>query len=370
MSNKKPIKIAHVAGALTPGGVESVIYNYFSHIDRRKYELYYICYNPAEPQMRRKFEELGFHICEVPQKKKHFFKSCTAVYRILKENKIQIVHSHMTLMCFITNILGKLAGAKVLISHSHLALQDSGLKRLFHDLCKLLSRITATDYFACGTDAAMYLFGTHNRKKKVHILYNAIDLEVFRADKMAGKMIREEFCLGDGPVLGHVGRFTEQKNHRFLLDIFEEFLKIFPGAKLLLAGDGPLMKEIRKYASRLPEGSVIFMGNRQDVHKILQAMDIFVFPSLYEGLPVVLLEAQAESLAILASDTVDMRVDVTDGIDFMSLNESASCWAKRIKYILETGKKTDGRKMENTVYDIRREAGKLDEFYQCAVNRV
>lgn len=367
MEEQKKIKIAHIVGALTAGGVEAVIYNYFSNINRELYELHYITYNPPEPDMKKKFETLGFHIHQVPQKRKHPLRSCLQVYHILKMNQIQIVHSHMTLMCFVTNLLGRAAGAKVLISHSHLALKDSGAKKVIHGLCKLLSRITATNYFACGEDAAEYLFGKKG-KQRAFLLYNAIDLELFSEDQETANAVRQELDLGTGIVIGHVGRFTEQKNHDFLLEIFKKFLCIHPDSKLLLAGNGPELERIMRKAERdFPSKNVRFAGSRQDIYRLLSAMDIFVFPSLYEGLPVVLLEAQAASRAILASDRVDRKTDVTGGICFMSLNESPERWAEKVDEMLKSGIRCYGETMKNGLYDIHKAAGKLDDFYRNAV---
>ena len=367
MEKQEKIRIAHVVGALTAGGVESVIYNYFSNIDRERYELHYITYNPPEPDMKKKFELLGFHIHQVSQKRKHPLKSCVQTYQILKTNQIQIVHSHMTLMCFITNLLGRAAGARVLISHSHLALKDDGVKKILHGLCKWLSRITATDYFACGEDAAAYLFGKKGKKKAV-LLYNAIDLALFSENREAAEDVRRELGLGTGILMGHVGRFTEQKNHGFLLEVFKEFFCMHPDSKLLLAGNGPEMERIREKARKeFPEENICFAGSRQDVHRLLSAMDIFVFPSLYEGLPVVLLEAQAASRAVLVSDRVDRKTDVTGGLCFMSLDESPKRWAEKADEMLKSGIRCDGRAMIHGAYDIHRAAGKLDDFYRNAV---
>ena len=146
-------RIAHIAGGLTTGGVEAVIYNYFSKIDRKDYELYYITYDTPDPAVKKKFEDIGFHVYEVTKKKENLKKSCKEVYTILKENHINIVHSHMTLMSFVTSFLGKLCGIKVRIAHSHLALYPTGIKKPVYAFFKFCTRVTSTDYMACGKKA-------------------------------------------------------------------------------------------------------------------------------------------------------------------------------------------------------------------------
>ena len=214
-------RIAHIAGGLTTGGVEAVIYNYFSKIDRKDYELYYITYDTPDPAVKKKFEDIGFHVYEVTKKKENLKKSCKEVYTILKENHINIVHSHMTLMSFVTSFLGKLCGIKVRIAHSHLALHPTGIKKPVYAFFKFCTRVTSTDYMACGKKAGEYLYGKANMKNgRVRIMNNAIDTEKYAYNEEIRNKKREELQIGDRFCIGHVGRFAEQKNHAYLIRYF------------------------------------------------------------------------------------------------------------------------------------------------------
>lgn len=371
------IRIAHVAGGLTTGGVEAVVYNYFSHMDTDAYELIYISYDTPEPQVRRRFEELGFTVYSVTKKKENLLKSCIEVYGILKKHRVQVVHSHMTLMCFVTNILGRMAGAKALISHSHLVEYHSGVKKLIAGVFKWLDRWTATDWFACGDDAAVYLFGEKAaRSGKVHILNNAIDLSAYRYDAEKARTARELLGAGDAVVIGNVGRFTEQKNQAFALEVFSRFHAMVPESRLLLVGSGPMMEEIQSKAEHMGlSDAVVFTGSDPEPSKYYMAMDAFLFPSTYEGLGIVAVEAQAASLPVLASDVVPRAVVVGDDVEFLSLNEPPEVWAQALDTLVKKHRSSppDGeallRAMRNQHYDIDREVDWLHNYYQSCLRR-
>lgn len=374
-------KIAHIAGGLTTGGVEAVLLNYFSHMDTTEYELHYISYGTPDPLMQKKFEALGFVVHEVPKKKEHFLKSTVAVYRILKENQINIVHSHMTLMSFMTSFLGLLCGVKVRIAHSHLAQYPTGIKKGIYGFFKVLTKITSNVYFACGEQAAVYLYGKKNLQKgNVHIMHNAIDLEKYQPDEGVRKKLRSQLGIENCFCIGNVGRFTEQKNQSYLINAFSLFLKQNPSAKLLLVGEGALLEPAKELAEALQiTDSVLFLGARDDVASFYQAMDLFVLPSLYEGLAVVLVETECAGLPILASDTVTREIDLLKTIQYLPLEESMEQWVVKMKEysgryetLFETRKEQSRQTAEvlkNAGYSIWQEAKKLDGFYTKALER-
>lgn len=372
------IKIAHVAGGLTTGGVEAVIYNYFSHMDSEQYELIYISYDTPEPNVKERFEALGFTIYTVTKKKKNFIKSCWEVFCILKKHHIQIIHSHMTLMCFITNIIGILAGVKVRISHSHLVERPgSKMKEYIYCIFKYLSRVTATDYFTCSRDAGIYLFGKRAYSTgKVHLLNNAFDICAYEYDEALANRVRKENHLENAIVIGNVGRFTEQKNQEFVLDIFKIFHAQCPDSRLLFIGSGPMMKEIQDRVREMHlEEYVIFTGSVTDPEKWYLPMDIFLFPSRYEGLGIAAVEAQAASLPVLASDAVPRGIIVSENVEFLPLTASPDVWATQLKVLLDrrnlprchTHKLTDSLRRHH--YDIKEEAEWLDCFYKKSQKR-
>ena len=362
--------IAHVAGGLTTGGVEAVIYNYFSHMPLEEYELHYLTYTDPNEVEKKRFEDLGFIVHTLPRKKEHFWKAFWAVYRIFKEYHVNIVHSHMTLMSFMTSFIGILTGVKVRVAHSHLAQYPTGIKKYVYAVFKVLSRITSTDWFACGIEAANYLYGEKNVKAgKVTILNNAIDLSRFKVQEEVRVQIREKYGLQDAYCVGHVGRYTEQKNHSFLIDIFEEIARERADARLLLVGEGPLMEQVNeKIAAKNLNDKVIIAGSCTNMHEMYQAMDVMVFPSLYEGLSVALLEAQAMGLEIYVSDTVTPELNLTEGIHYLSLAQSPKEWSSAVLKNAVVGQFHDNKNvLAEKNYDILREAKKLDDFYSMKI---
>lgn len=369
------IKIAHVAGGLTTGGVEAVIYNYFSFMDRDDYELYYISYDRPNEEVKRRFEEAGFHVYEVYKKKEHFFKSCMQVVNILRENRIQIVHSHMTLMCFVTSFLAWMCGIRVRISHSHLAQHIRGPKRWIYGMFKILTRLTASHYIACGREAAVYLYGRKAWEQgKILVMHNAIDTGRFQFCAGTRVQMREQLSLEGRFCVGHVGRFTDQKNHEFLIDIFVEIRKRRADAVLLLLGEGELEGRIRDKVKRLAlEEHVIFAGSTPDIHRFYQAMDVFVMPSLYEGLAVSLVEVQCCGIPVVVADTVTEEIHLAEEYRILSLSDSPQVWADAVCAWERAEEDACGSRrkarhlVEEAGYDITREAQKLDAFYKAAV---
>lgn len=371
------IRIAHVAGGLTTGGVEAVIYNYFSNMPREDYELYYISYDTPNEQVKKRFEDLGFHVYEVCKKKDNFFKSCKQVLDILKENKIQIIHSHMTLMCFVTSILAKLCGVKVCVAHSHLAQDIKGVKKYVYGMFKWLTKVTATDWFACGEEAATYLYGNKNLETgKIVMMHNAIDTQKYAFSMETREETREKLGVQNNFCIGHVGRFTEQKNHMYLLDIMKEIVAIQDNARLFLFGEGPLDAEIREKVEKLSlQDYVVFMGAVTDIERYYPAMDVFLLPSLYEGLAVSLVETQCNGLPVVTSDTVTKEIQLSDEYDVLSLTEDPANWAKAVcRYSngRDNVERLEKRKeayrfIDENGYNIRNEAEKIDKFYKNAL---
>ncbi len=359
--------IAHVAGGLTTGGVEAVLYNYFSNMNLEEYELHYIAYDTPNPVEQEKFEKLGFKVHVVTKKKDNLIKSFREAYSVIKENHINIIHSHMTLMCFVTSFLGMLCGVKVRIAHSHLAQHPTGIKKVIYAFFKLFTRITSTHYYACGEEAGKYLFGKRNMKKgKVRIINNAIDTDKNSYSEEIRKKKREQLQLGEKTCIGNVGRFTEQKNQSFLIDVFREVHKQNENTILVLVGEGPLLDDVKKKVKEYDLlGAVLFLGARSDVNELYQAMDVFALPSLYEGLALVLVEAQCADLPILTSDTVTKEIEITNNMKYLPLNDT-QVWTKELLELCANTTKT--RKDVSEVvrefgYDIKKESEELDLLY-------
>lgn len=364
------IKICHVIGDFVNGGVESVIYNYFSHIDLEQFEVHIIGHGIRVQECADRFATLGFKIHNITPKSVNFFSSLTEMRRIFKEYNFDIIHSHLTEWACVPMFLGWICGVKIRINHSHMAEKPKGIKnRIYYGVRLFLGKLFATDYFACGEDAGRYLFGNCAVDSgKVTILPNAIDSEKYRANPDVRKQMRNKLELADDVmVIGHVGRFFEQKNHAFLIDVFRDYHKINQKSLLLLFGNGILWEAIKKQVQSYGlADAVLFMGVRQDMSDWYQAMDLFVLPSLYEGLPVVGVEAQAIGLPCLFSDQITREIAISSRARFIPINTGTGPWVVAIQ---SCGMSNSAPIVDMDRYNITKNANFLQEFYisRCRV---
>ena len=286
----------------------------------------------------------------------------------------KIVHSHInSLSTFVLNAAKKSCPTR--IAHSHIAITPitlstfvksrqsltNNIKDLIHLMLRKSLRKNATHYFACGEKAAEWMYG-NNPDKEVSVIYNAIDTNKFSYKESVSLRVKEQLNISDSLVIGHVGRFHDQKNHTFIIKIFKELLTKESNAKLVLIGVGDLKEVIEDEATKLNIiNNILFLGARKDINELLQAMDLFLFPSLFEGLPVTLIEAQAAGLKIISSNNVSKEIELTDLVEFVSLDEPATFWADK----LLLAKNYKRQKTQNTLlgYDIGNNASKLQSFY-------
>ena len=329
----EPIRIAQIIGKWLGGGVEAVVMNYYRHIDRSKIQFDFICDEDSTNIPYEEIEKLGGKVIIVPPYQK-VFKYHKALKKVLKDGNYKIVHSHINTLSVFSLYAAKCAGVPVRIAHSHSTTNPKEKrKNLMKQLLRPFSKIFATDYMACSELAGRWLFGNKTFDKgEVYILNNAIELDKFAYNEEYRNKHRKELGISeDTLVIGHVGRFVEQKNHRFLIDIFNEVHKKNNNSVLLLVGQGPLETEIKEKVDKLElTDSVKFLGQRSDVNELYSAMDVFLLPSLYEGLPVVGVEAQATGLLCVLSDDMTKETKVLDSTVFESLNNSAEHWANTI----------------------------------------
>ena len=311
---KKPIIVAQIMGKWVGGGVESVIMNYYRHLDHSKVQFDFICDEDSTRIPYDEIKKLGGRVFIVP-KYQNLPKYLKALEKLFKENQYCIVHSNINTLSVFPLYAAKKAGVPIRISHSHSTSNPKEWKRnLIKNILRPFSKRYATDYFACSELAGRYLFGNKAFDQgEVKIIHNAIDVDKFKFDEVARKKLRKEFGIKDSTVvIGHVGRFVQQKNHTFLVDVFKEYHKKNPDSKLLLVGSGPLEDEIKKKVERLGlKDSVLFLGQRDDINKLYSVMDVFCLPSLYEGLPVVGVEAQAAGLPCVFSDKITNDTVIT-----------------------------------------------------------
>lgn len=366
------IKICHVIGDFINGGVESVIYNYFSHLDLNKFDVHIIGHGITVYDCYKKFVDLGFTIHNITPKRINLLKNLREMNSIIKKYNYDILHSHLTEWACIPMILGFLNNISVRINHSHMAEKPKGIKnKIYYGIRLWLGKIFATDYFACGRDAGIYLFGKKALNNgKVTVLNNAVDVSKFSYNEKIRYDVKKQNKINNNEIIiGHVGRFFEQKNHKFLIKIFKELSLTNDDVRLYLFGDGELLDSIKSYVNELDlSNKVVFMGVRQDIDKWYQVMDAFVLPSLYEGLPVVGIEAQMSGLPCFFSDTITKEILVNKNSKFISLETSASEWAKQINKKLSNFSRNSELEYSDK-YNILKQAEVLEKFYVLRVKK-
>jgi glycosyltransferase involved in cell wall biosynthesis len=302
-------------GRMMNGGIEAYMMNYYRHLDRTKFQIDFVVHGFERGIQDDEIEKLGGKIYRVPVKSKNPLKNYLALKKILKSGEYKIVHSHMDAMSVVPLKIAKKCGVPVRIAHSHnmAHLTNNPLKIKLNDMAKKNLPASATHLFACSRGAGEWLFGAEN-KNRVEIIPNAIDVEKIAFNARIRQEIRRELKIADDEIcVGHVGRFEYQKNHEFLVEAFAELTAKNCGKfRLILIGDGSLKESVRnlceeKNISRL----VTILDGRNDVWKFYNAFDLFCLPSHFEGLPVVLVEAQDNGLKCLVSDKVPREADIS-----------------------------------------------------------
>jgi len=269
------------------GGVESVVMNYYRNIDRNKIQFHFLCDEDSTDIPYEEIEKLGGKVIVIPPYQK-LFKYQKELYRIFKENNYKIVHSHINALSVFPLRIAKKAKIPVRIAHSHSTSNKKEWKKnILKMILRPLSKLYANNYFACTEYAGKWLFGKKVvERKELNVINNAIDLKKFEFNENTRKALREELGIKDDTlIIGHVGRFMKQKNHEFLIEVFNEVYKKNQNTLLILIGQGPLLSEIKQKAINLNiEDKIKFIGQVTDVEKYYNIMDIFLFPSIYEGL--------------------------------------------------------------------------------------
>lgn len=354
-----PIRILHIVTYMGRGGLETMLMNYYRAIDRTKVQFDFLTHRDFRADYDDEIEALGGKIYRLPTLNPFSKAYLGALDRFFGEHpEYRIVHSHLDCMSAIPLKAAKKHGVPVRIAHSHSSRQDRDLKYPLKLLFKRGIPHQATQLFACGREAGRWMFGTDDFR----VLNNAIDAGRYACDPQVRSAVRSELGIpADALVAGHVGRFMAPKNHSFLLRIFAELPET---AMLLLVGDGELRQENEQLAEELGiRDRVIFAGLRSDVERMLQAMDVFVFPSLYEGLPLSIVEAQAAGLPCLISDKVPIECKKTDLVTQLPLDDTPAKWAEAVLSATELPRQDTLAQIRDAGFDICANAEWLQNYY-------
>lgn len=363
---RQPIRVLNMFTIMDRGGAETMVMNYYRHIDRTKVQFDFLVHREQRGAYDDEIERMGGRIhrmCPVyPQNFSRYKRDLRTFFRAHPEYKI--IHSHMSELGYFAFREAERQGVPVRICHAHNAPHGFDAKMIIRTYFKKRMMPYLTHLFMCGEESGKWLYGEKNKSRFI-MLNNAIDAAVYSFDASKRQEMRRQLDLTDELVVGHVGRFNPQKNHPFLLDIFTSLLKKEPDAVLLLVGGGEGMPKIQAKAQELGIAErVRFLGVRSDVADLMQAMDVFVFPSLYEGLPVTMVEAQASGLPCIISDKVPPECILTEGlVNIMPLSASPEAWAEKILVKRAIPRTDRHEEIAAHGFDISTEAVKLQEFY-------
>lgn len=362
--NKEPIRILHVLQRMEAGGTQALLMNIYRNIDRSKVQFDFLVEYTDKEFYDDEILSLGGKIYYTNLRKdKNILKFEKYLKRIIKENNYKVIHVHTYSIGYFVLKTAKKCGVPVRIAHSHNNQTIKDGKYIIKLIMQKLYTIHATDLFACSLEAGQYLF----RKKEFKVLNNSINSESFIFNNIYRKEILNEFKFSeDDYIVIHVGRFHEQKNHEFLLKIFLSIKEKKKNSKLLLVGNGPLKYKIEKKIHEYGiEDSVFILGNRSDINKLMMASDIFVFPSLFEGLGIVAVEAQASGTPVVCSNRLPDEVMITPIIKKLSLDDDADLWSETaIELSNSQFKHKDlSSYVLNNNYDVKESAKDMEKFY-------
>lgn len=356
------IRILHIANArMGSGGVESFLMNLYRHMDREVIQLDFMVFSEEEGMHEQEIAALGGHIYKVPRKKEGLFKNLNTIRRIVKENNYKIVHRNCDAAIMLLDVLAARAGgAKFVIAHSHSTQNYLGP---VHKICKPILKHVVDYRFSCSDAAGRWMYGNAEFK----IIPNGIDTKKFEYKDNIREKVRESLYIPDDFLLvGTVGLFKGVKNTSFLIDVFSEVHTRNPRSALLLVGDGELRDNLERQVESLHlKQAVIFIGTRDDVNELLMALDIFVLPSLYEGLPVSLVEAQTSGVYCLLSDKVPSEAILNSEIaEQLPLEAGIKYWADKIlAWNGDYDRHNGSMVVRQAGYDIRAVADEMQRFY-------
>lgn len=364
-----PIRILHMIGGLDAGGSQAFVMNLYRSIDRKRVQFDFILDHPKEVFYRDEVERMGGKVYTLPAfNGRNVFEVIAAWENFFNSHQeYKILHSHIRSYASIYFPIASRHGVKTII-HSHSVSNGTGLSALGKIILQYPLRYQADYLMACSDEAGEWLFGKKAIKTpKYKLIKNAIDTERYVFDKKKREEIRSELNIHPNEfVIGFIGRLSEPKNPLFAIEVFCEFKKLINSSKLLIVGDGVLKKNVIQSINSHGFGdSIIVTGARTDVEKCLSAIDAFIFPSLWEGLGISLIEAQASGVQCYCSDVIPKSAIVTNLVVALSLKMGATEWAKIIEANMGSSvRESHANEVARSGYDIHKVTSEIESFYE------
>lgn len=375
MEDKRPIRVLQVFTILNMGGAETNLMNYFRHLDTDKLQFDFLVHREEEGHFEKEIRARGSNIYRLPPI--HPFALATykkAVDDFFRRHagSYDIVHGQLSELGVYIYEAAKKYGIPVRIAHAHNSRMDWDMKAPFRFWWKHSMRRTVNGYFSCGDASSVWLFGEQNARK-AFVMPNSVEVEQYRPDPETTARYRKELGISTSFAFLHIGRFAPQKNHRFLVSVFAEIVKVLPEARLFLVGEGELQEAVMLQVKELElDRNIVFLGKRNDVNHLMQACSYFLFPSLFEGFSVAFVEAQASGMYSFISDGIPGEsVLLKEQVTILPLKRTAEEWAAGIMAQLQTAYTRDGKafeKIKAAGYDVHDNTGKLYEEYKRLLN--
>lgn len=363
----KPIRILEVVNIMDRAGLETMLMNHYRHMDRDLVQLDFLTHRPAAGAYDEEICGLGGRVFRAPRL---YPQNCLAYRRYMRaffaEHEYPVVHSHIDAMSAFPLAMARSCGVTVRVAHSHSDSVDRDAKYPVKEIARKRLPSIATHYWACSEAAGAFLFGESNRQR-IHVVKNAIDLSSFAFDSAARASARVELGVANGQtVIGHVGRFSAVKNQAFLVNVLAAAIAGGEDAVLAFVGDGELRDKVEQEAASAGLSTRIrFLGLRDDVARLMQGFDVLAFPSLHEGIPLTLVEAQASGLPVLVSDKVSAEALVLPNCSQMALSEPAAAWAAKACGMARMGRAAGCIEALSVAgYEINYSARALQETYR------
>jgi glycosyltransferase involved in cell wall biosynthesis len=346
-----------IVGSMNAGGAETFLMKIYRQLDKTKYQMDFAVATEKEGFYDKEILQMGGKIFHITPKSVSAVKNFNSIRDIVRDNRYNyVLRTSQHSLSALELLAAKLGGAKVRVFRSSNSNTTTGSKKelTLHKICKFMPRAFANVRIAPSTEAAEFMFGKGCiQNYKAFLLHNAIDTNIYQYSTEARNRIRKELGIESEFVIGHVGRFNQQKNHKFLIEIFVQILQKKPNSKLVLTGVGELEDKIKQQVYEYHiEDKVIFTGVRKDIPQLLSAFDVFLFPSLYEGMPNTVIEAQTTGLSCVIADTITKEAVITNIVYQVSLQESVQSWADKVLQVGQSKRMDKSKEMKEKGYDI------------------